>query len=85
MKNESHWVFQDEFRGRAADQLRLRVQLYMRDKNFDAITQSVAIIATLYDPGKTLPVYDQTIQVLQATGWQTIPIKIRQDIRERIQ
>lgn len=78
-------VFQDEFRGRAADQVRLRVQLYMRDRNFDAITQSVAIIATLYDPGKTLPVYDQTIQVLQATGWQTIPIELRQEIRERIQ
>lgn len=78
-------VFQDEFRGRAADQVRLRVQLYMRDRNFDAITQSVAIIATLYDPGKTLPVYDQTVQVLQATGWQTIPIELRQEIRERIQ
>jgi len=37
-------VFQDEFRGRVADQ----VQLYVRNKNYDAITQSVAIIATLY-------------------------------------
>jgi serine protease AprX len=77
-------VFQDEFRGRAADRMRLMVRLYLRDKKSDAVTQNVAIIATLYDPGKTLPVYDQTIQVLKATGWQTVPIELRQDVRERI-
>jgi serine protease AprX len=77
-------VFHDEFRGRAADRIRLRVQLFLRDKNFEAITQNVAIIATLYDPGKLLPVYDQTIQVLQTTGWQTVPLELRSDVRNRL-
>lgn len=77
-------VFQDEFRGRAADRIRLRVQLYLRDTKFDAITQNVAIIATLYDPGKSLPVYDQTIQVLQTTGWQTVPLELRSEVRNRL-
>lgn len=78
-------VFQHEFREKAAERIRLYVRLYLRDKNYDAITQNVAIIATLYDPSKSLPVYDQTIQALQATGWQTMPIEIRQDVRTRIQ
>ncbi len=77
-------VFQHEFREKAADRIRLYVRLYLRDKTVEAMTQNVAIIATLYDPAKKLPVYDQTIQALQATGWQTTTIELRQEFRERI-
>ncbi len=77
-------VFQHEFREKAADRIRLYVRLYLRENQIPVDSQNVAIVASLYDPSRSLPVYNQTIQELNATGWQTQIIAVKEQVRSRL-
>ena len=77
-------VFQHEFREKAVDRVRLFVRLYLRSNNVGIESQNVAIVASMYDPKRELPVYDQTVQKLQAGGWQTSNVQLRADVRQRL-
>ena len=77
-------VFQHEFREKAVDRVRLFVRLYLRSNEVGIETQNVAIVASMYDPKRELPVYDQTVQKLQTGGWQTSNVQLRADVRQRL-
>ena len=77
-------VFQHEFREKAVDRVRLFVRLYLRSNEVGIETQNVAIVASMYDPKRELPVYDQTVQKLQTGGWQTSNVQLRAGVRQRL-
>ena len=77
-------VFQHEFREKAVERIRLYVRLYLRSANVGIDTQNVAIVASMYDPKHELPVYNQTIQKLQQTGWQSVDLRLREEVRQRL-
>jgi serine protease AprX len=63
---------------------RITIDASPRKQSFSPIRQPVALIATIRDPDKQLPVYDEVIAMMNVHGWVTQNLRIKDSVRVRL-
>ena len=65
------------------DTWRITLEVSSRKKSFSPPRQPVALIATIRDPDRQLPVYNEVVAMMNRVGWITENLRVREDIRIR--
>ena len=66
------------------DTWRITLEVSSRKPSFNPVRQPVALIATIRDPDKQLPVYDEVIAMMNRVGWVTQNLRIKDSVRVRL-
>ena len=62
---------------------RITLKMTARKASSRPDRQKATLIATIRDPGKQLPVYNEVIQMMNRFGWQTQSLQVRDGVRVR--
>lgn len=77
-------VFRKKFsRIDSRDTWRISLTMSARKPSSNPVSQPVALIATIRDPGQQLPVYDEVVRMMNRVGWVTQNLQVREGIRVR--
>jgi hypothetical protein len=65
------------------DTWRITLEMSSRKPSSNPGSQPVALIATIRDPDKQRPVYDEVVQMMNRSGWITQNLQVREGVRIR--
>lgn len=65
------------------DKWRITLEVSSRKNSFAPPRQPVALIATIRDPDKQLPVYNEVVTMMNRVGWITENLRVRESTRIR--
>lgn len=77
-------VYRKSMGGISGQEWRLRVDLTHRANFIQAEPQKFAVVISMYDKNKILPVYTDVMAAMRAQGWATNDITLRNDVRLQI-
>lgn len=77
-------VYRNSFTRTRGDFWRIELRLSHRTELFMVPPQNVALIVSLIDPDKQLPVYDNVVQAMNRSGWVQEDLQIDNRIRQQL-
>jgi hypothetical protein len=67
------------------DTWRISLSMHMRKPDFTPpIRQKVVLLATIADPARKLPVYNEVVAMMSRVGWVTQNLQLRTPTRVRV-